>query len=86
MTFKCAVLNLSFGGAKCLIKLNPKEILKREWERLGRGYLEGITDFISPDMDVLAPMFLLMKTIKFNILIPAALENQIIEKMLLMSK
>ncbi|ACK64834.1 Glu/Leu/Phe/Val dehydrogenase [Rippkaea orientalis PCC 8801] len=55
MTFKCALLNLPFGGAKGGITINPKELSKQELERLSRGYIEGIADFIGPDMDILAP-------------------------------
>ncbi|HAC64121.1 MAG TPA: glutamate dehydrogenase [Cyanothece sp. UBA12306] len=55
MTFKCALLNLPFGGAKGGITLNPKELSRQELERLSRGYIEGIADFIGPDIDILAP-------------------------------
>jgi glutamate dehydrogenase (NADP+) len=55
MTFKCAVLNLPFGGAKGGITVNPKELSKAELERLSRGYIEEIADFIGPDVDILAP-------------------------------
>ncbi len=55
MTFKCALLDLPFGGAKGGITLNPKELSKAELERLSRGYIEGIADFIGPDVDILAP-------------------------------
>ncbi|CCI12457.1 NADP-specific glutamate dehydrogenase [Microcystis aeruginosa PCC 9806] len=55
MTFKCALLDLPFGGAKGGITLNPKELSKAELERLSRGYIEGIADFIGPDIDILAP-------------------------------
>lgn len=55
MTFKCALLNLPFGGAKGGITLNPKELSKQELERLSRGYIEAIADFIGPDVDILAP-------------------------------
>ncbi|GBF82132.1 Glu/Leu/Phe/Val family dehydrogenase [Aphanothece sacrum] len=55
MTFKCALLNLPFGGAKGGITLNPKELSKQELERLSRGYIEAIADFIGPDIDILAP-------------------------------
>jgi len=55
MTFKCAVLNLPFGGAKGGITLNPKELSKMELERLSRGYVDAIADFIGPDVDILAP-------------------------------
>lgn len=55
MTFKCAVLNLPFGGAKGGITLNPKELSRMELERLSRGYIDAIADFIGPDVDSLAP-------------------------------
>jgi glutamate dehydrogenase (NADP+) len=55
MTFKCALLNLPFGGAKGGICLNPKELSKQELERLSRGYIDAIADFIGPDVDILAP-------------------------------
>lgn len=55
MTFKCALLNLPFGGAKGGITVNPKELSKQELERLSRGYIEAIADFIGPDVDILAP-------------------------------
>lgn len=55
MTFKCAVLNLPFGGAKGGVTLNPKVLSKLELERLSRGYIDAIADFIGPDTDILAP-------------------------------
>ncbi len=55
MTFKCAALNLPFGGAKGGITLNPKLLSKFELERLSRGYIDAIADFIGPDTDILAP-------------------------------
>jgi len=55
MTFKCAVLNLPFGGGKGGITLNPKTLSKFELERLSRGYIDAIADFIGPDVDILAP-------------------------------
>ena len=55
MTFKCAVLNLPFGGAKGGITVNPKELSRLELERLSRGYIDAIADFIGPDVDSLAP-------------------------------
>ena len=55
MTFKAALLNLPFGGAKGGITLNPKELSKQELERLSRGYIEAIADFIGSDVDILAP-------------------------------
>ncbi|MGK7931154.1 MAG: Glu/Leu/Phe/Val dehydrogenase [Microcystaceae cyanobacterium] len=55
MTFKCALLELPFGGAKGGITLNPKELSRAELERLSRGYIEAIADFVGPDTDILAP-------------------------------
>lgn len=55
MTFKCAVMNLPFGGAKGGVTVNPKDLSKLELERLSRGYIDAIADFIGPDIDILAP-------------------------------
>jgi glutamate dehydrogenase (NADP+) len=55
MTFKCAAVNLPFGGAKGGITLNPKDLSKFELERLSRGYVDAIADFIGPDIDIPAP-------------------------------
>src|SRR4028118_1484061 len=55
MTFKCAVLNLPFGGGKGGIIVDPKALSKLELERLSRGYVDAIADFIGPDVDILAP-------------------------------
>jgi glutamate dehydrogenase (NADP+) len=55
MTFKCAALSLPFGGAKGGITVNPKELSRMELERLSRGYIDAIADFIGPDVDILAP-------------------------------
>ena len=55
MTFKCAAVNLPFGGAKGGITLNPKELSKFELERLSRGYVDAIAAFIGPDLDIPAP-------------------------------
>lgn len=55
MTFKCALLDLPFGGAKGGITLNPKELSRLELERISRGYIDAIADWIGPDRDILAP-------------------------------
>jgi glutamate dehydrogenase (NADP+) len=55
MTFKCAILNLPFGGGKGGITVNPKVLSKMELERLSRGYINAIADSIGPDLDILAP-------------------------------
>jgi glutamate dehydrogenase (NADP+) len=55
MTFKCAVANLPFGGGKGGITVNPKELSHFELERLSRGYIDAVADFIGPDIDIPAP-------------------------------
>jgi glutamate dehydrogenase (NADP+) len=55
MTFKCAALNLPFGGAKGGVTVNPKQLSRMEIERLSRGYIDAIADFIGVDLDILAP-------------------------------
>ncbi|MEL6928758.1 MAG: Glu/Leu/Phe/Val dehydrogenase dimerization domain-containing protein, partial [Cyanobacteria bacterium J06600_6] len=55
MTFKCALLDLPFGGAKGGITVNPKELSKAELERLSRGYIDAIADAVGVDIDILAP-------------------------------
>lgn len=55
MTFKCAAINLPFGGAKGGVTVNPKELSRLELERLSRGYIDAIADFIGPDIDIPAP-------------------------------
>jgi glutamate dehydrogenase (NADP+) len=55
MTCKCAVAGLPFGGGKGGIIVNPKELSRMELERLTRGYIEQIADFIGPETDIPAP-------------------------------
>jgi glutamate dehydrogenase (NADP+) len=55
MTFKCAALDLPFGGAKGGIAVDPKSLSLFELERLSRGYVEAFADFIGPDADILTP-------------------------------
>ena len=55
MTFKCAVLNLPFGGGKGGVTVDPKALSKLELERLTRGYIDAIADFIGPNVDIPAP-------------------------------
>ncbi|MEO0836731.1 MAG: Glu/Leu/Phe/Val dehydrogenase [Cyanobacteria bacterium J06642_3] len=55
MTFKCALLDLPFGGAKGGITVNPKQLSRAELERLSRGYIDAIADAIGVDIDILAP-------------------------------
>jgi len=55
MTWKTAVVNIPFGGAKGGVVVNPKELSESELERLSRGYIRSISDFIGPDVDIPAP-------------------------------
>jgi glutamate dehydrogenase (NADP+) len=55
MTFKCAVVGIPYGGAKGGVEVNPKELSLLELERLSRGYMSAIADFIGPDVDIPAP-------------------------------
>lgn len=55
MTFKCAAVNVPFGGAKGGVEVDPKKLSRLEIERLSRGYIEAIAEFIGPDTDIPAP-------------------------------
>ena len=55
MTFKCAALDLPFGGGKGGVTVDTKELSLAELERVARGYIDQIADFIGPDVDVPAP-------------------------------
>jgi len=55
MTWKCAVMNIPYGGAKGGIACNPKEMSRGELERLTRRYTAMILDEIGPYKDVPAP-------------------------------
>jgi glutamate dehydrogenase (NADP+) len=55
MTFKCAVVGIPYGGGKGGVTVNPKELSLLEIERLSRGYMSAIADFIGPDVDIPAP-------------------------------
>ncbi len=55
MTWKCAVVNVPFGGGKGGIICDPFKMSKGELERLTRRYVAGIMDLLGPDRDVPAP-------------------------------
>ncbi len=55
MTWKTAVMNLPFGGAKGGVRCNPKEMSLNELERLTRRYTAMIYDIIGPHIDIPAP-------------------------------
>ena len=55
MTWKCAVLDVPYGGAKGGISCNPKEMSKAELERLTRRYTNALLDIMGPLQDIPAP-------------------------------
>src|ERR1044071_2283787 len=55
MTWKCAVVNIPFGGGKGGIVCDPREMSQRELERMTRRYTSDLMDFIGPERDVPAP-------------------------------
>ena len=55
MTWKCAVVNIPFGGAKGGVICNPAMLSDGELERITRRYTAEIMDIIGPDRDVPAP-------------------------------
>jgi glutamate dehydrogenase (NAD(P)+) len=55
MTWKCSLLDLPLGGGKGGVICNPKELSENELERLSRGYIDQIWQFIGPNKDVPAP-------------------------------
>ena len=55
MTWKCAVVNLPFGGAKGGVICDPENMSIGELERLTRRYTAGIIHTLGPDSDVPAP-------------------------------
>jgi glutamate dehydrogenase (NAD(P)+) len=55
MTVKCAAINLPFGGAKGGIRVDPRELSKKELERLTRRYTSEIGSIIGPQQDIPAP-------------------------------
>jgi len=55
MTWKCAVVDIPLGGGKGGVICNPKEMSGSELERLSRGYIDAIWEFIGPERDIPAP-------------------------------
>ena len=55
MTFKCAVADLPFGGAKGGVSVDAKKLSRTELERLSRAYIQAFARFIGPDRDIPAP-------------------------------
>jgi len=55
MTFKCALVDIPFGGAKGGIRVDPSQLSEAELERLTRRYTYEIINFIGPNIDIPAP-------------------------------
>jgi glutamate dehydrogenase (NAD(P)+) len=55
MTWKCAVVNIPFGGGKGGVICDPRILSDSELEKLTRRYTAEIIDFIGPERDVPAP-------------------------------
>jgi glutamate dehydrogenase (NAD(P)+) len=55
MTWKCAVVDIPYGGGKGGVRCNPREMSKGEIERLMRAYTLAMIDVFGPDKDIPAP-------------------------------
>ena len=55
MTWKCAVVDIPYGGAKGGIKCNPRHMSSGEIERLTRAYTFAMSEIFGPDRDIPAP-------------------------------
>jgi len=55
MTWKCAVVDIPYGGAKGGIKCNPRQMSAGEIERLTRAYTFAMAEIFGPDRDIPAP-------------------------------
>jgi glutamate dehydrogenase/leucine dehydrogenase len=55
MTWKCSVSGIPYGGGKGGVIVDPKQLSQGELERLSRGYVQALRDFIGPLKDIPAP-------------------------------
>ncbi len=55
MTWKCAIVNVPFGGAKGGVRCDPKQLSNGELERLTRRYTANMLEVFGPDRDIPAP-------------------------------
>ncbi|MGQ0634846.1 MAG: Glu/Leu/Phe/Val family dehydrogenase [Planctomycetaceae bacterium] len=55
MTWKTAVVNIPYGGAKGGIAVDPRQLSRSELEKITRGFIDAVRDMIGPDKDIPAP-------------------------------
>ncbi len=55
MTWKCSLMEIPFGGAKGGIKFTPREVSRKELERITRRFTHALGNNIGPDYDIPAP-------------------------------
>lgn len=55
MTLKTSLVGLPFGGAKGGIRINPKNYSESELEKISRGYVRELANFLGPQIDIPAP-------------------------------
>ena len=89
MTWKCAVVNIPFGGAKGGVIVNPRELSRNELEHLTRRFATEISILVGPDRDIPAPdvntdgqiMAWIMDTISMHVgySVPAAVTGKPVE-------
>src|SRR5205085_12080866 len=89
MTWKCAVVNIPFGGAKGGVIVNPRDLSRNELEHLTRRFATEISVLVGPDRDIPAPdvntdgqiMAWIMDTISMHVgySVPAAVTGKPVE-------
>ncbi len=55
MTWKTSLMGLPYGGAKGAVAIDPHALSTRELEKISRGYVQAIAEYIGPEKDVPAP-------------------------------
>jgi glutamate dehydrogenase/leucine dehydrogenase len=55
MTWKCALSEIPFGGAKGGLVVDPRTLSESELERVSKGYIRAFADILGPDKDIPAP-------------------------------
>ncbi len=55
MTWKCAIVNIPFGGAKGAVKCDPARLSQAQLERITRRYTANLLDILGPESDIPAP-------------------------------